>query len=391
MPEDFRRKNLLTTLERMLGGEGPEQLPGAAVENAIILDALPDIVYVLDLEGRLRRWNRRLEEVTGYRLEQLRNQPAVNVIHPADHQAHFEALRRKIETGYDETDLRLVTQDGRTFLYHWIGVLLTNADGQPIGVCGVGRDITEQRRMEEALRLQNEQLQTLDALKSTFVNAVGHELRTPLTSIRGFVEFLEDEVEGPLTPGQRSFVAQIDLGTQRLIRLVDDLVDLARLEAGQFDLATHPTDLTGIAANVLKSLQPQAQAKGVRLIADLPPGPLETCADAQRLEQVLINLLHNAIKFASPDGMVRLTLGVSGREARFQVEDDGPGVPLEYRERLFEKFFQVPERQAEARGGVGLGLFIAHALVAAHGGMIGVEGREGPGARFWFTVPIRPC
>ncbi|MFN3430948.1 MAG: sensor histidine kinase [Candidatus Sericytochromatia bacterium] len=354
-----------------------------------ILDALPDLVYELDPAGRLVHWNQRLEAVTGYTPAELLGKDAMEFFPPDEQALHAESMRKKVEMGYDEVESYLLTKDGRLILHHWTGAALKDHAGRVIGIVGTARDVTERRRLEERLQAQNKRLMELDELKNAFVNSVSHELRTPLTSIQGYTEFLEDGIGGPLTPEQSEFIHHIAVGTRRLARLVDDLLDFARLEAGSFKLTMGPVELGGLIAEVTESLRPQAAAMQVRLVARLPDAPLTLTADAQRLEQVLTNIVHNALKFTPVDGCVTITLHPDGSEARIEVADTGVGIASEHQAHLFDKFYQTATSAPGAVGGAGLGLFIAKSLVEAHGGRIGVESVPGEGARFWFTVPIK--
>jgi PAS domain S-box-containing protein len=239
-------------------------------------------------------------------------------------------------------------------------------------------------------RLQQEQIETLrelDRLKGDFINSASHELRTPLTSITGYAEFLEDQVGGPLTADQRGFVTQIQEGAKRLQRIVDDMLDFARLEAGSFKLVVREADLGLLVQEELAFVQPQAKDARVTLRTDLPSESLRVPMDPSRIGQVLLNLLGNAIKFTPAGGEVTIAVRNERDKVRVEVRDTGIGISEEHVKRLFQKFFQVDPSMTRERGGAGLGLSIAKALVEAHGGSIGVTSRIGHGSVFWFTLP----
>ena len=240
----------------------------------------------------------------------------------------------------------------------------------------------------EQLRRAYDQLKELDLLKSNFVNSVSHELRTPMTSILGYAEFLEDRIGGELTPTQEDFVHQIQASSKRLLRLLDDLLDFARMDAGTFILQIRTFDLSDKLATITASLRPQAEAAQLTLLAELPDGPLPIRGDAQRVGQVLINLINNAIKFTPPGGTIRVRAMPleGGRGVRCEVIDTGYGLAQADIPRLFQRFSQVGPQAA----GTGLGLSISKALVEAHGGTIGVTSELGRGSTFWFTLPGTP-
>ncbi|MDB5096400.1 MAG: histidine kinase, partial [Cyanobacteria bacterium RYN_339] len=251
---------------------------------------------------------------------------------------------------------------------------------------GVSTDITERKRLEELMREQFDQLKALDLLKGEFVNAVSHDLRTPLTSILGYAEFLEDGIGGLLAGQQLEFVSHIQKAAQRLERLVDDLLDFARIEAGTFTLRQEQAELGELVAEIVASLRPQAEEAHLHLTLDLPAEPLRLAVDFRRIQQVITNLLHNAIKFTPPGGTVAFRAIPSGAMLRCEVSDTGPGIAEEDIPRLFQRFAQL--REGRAKGGTGLGLSISKAIVEAHGGEIGVISQPGAGATFWFTLPV---
>lgn len=246
-------------------------------------------------------------------------------------------------------------------------------------------EAAEQTRV---LAAQIERLQELDRLKGDFLNAASHELRTPLTSVTGYAEFLEDGIAGPLTPTQVEYVGQIQAGARRLQRIVDDMLDYARLEAGTFRLELQDVELCGHLRKEVASLQPQALAARLAFAAELPPEPVVGRVDPGRIGQVLINLVGNAIKFTPPGGLVQVRLLPGEGEVRVEVRDSGIGIAAAHCARLFDKFFQVDASATRERGGAGLGLAISRALVEAHGGLMGVESEVGRGSTFWFTLPV---
>ena len=249
------------------------------------------------------------------------------------------------------------------------------------------RAITERLKAARDLQEAYERLKELDRLKQDFLNSVSHELRTPLTSIRGYTEFLQDEVGGPMVPEHHGFVARIAEGTERLERLVDDLLDFARLEAGAFRLAVRPASLTDKVKEIAASLRPQAASRQVELNVEVPLEPIEVVMDPDRIGQVLLNLLGNAIKFTPRGGAIHVRVIPTREDVRIEVEDSGIGIAESNMPRLFEKFFQIDPSTTREKGGAGLGLSISKALIEAHGGQIGVVSRLGSGSTFWFSLP----
>lgn len=261
--------------------------------------------------------------------------------------------------------------------------------GQVVGVVGMFLDVSERIAQERMQQAQIEKLREVDRLKTDFLNAASHELRTPLSSITGYAEFLEDRLGGPLTDVQSQYVSEIQKGGLRLQHLVDDLLDFARLEAGTFTLACKETDLAQLLELEVASLRPQAEEGHLSLCLDVPEGPAPIVIDAQRIGQVILNLVGNALKFTPPGGRIDVSLSRQPGEMRVEVRDNGPGIAAEHLPHLFERFFQVDPSLTRAHGGTGLGLAISKSLVEAHGGTIGVQSEPHHGSTFWFALPIQ--
>lgn len=242
--------------------------------------------------------------------------------------------------------------------------------------------------MNEALVEANQRLTELDRMKDVFLSMITHELRTPLTVMNGLAETLEAGVYGPLTPAQSDRVRQIIEQGERLRQLVNDLLDLSKMEAGMMRLRREPLDPHTMAEAVVAQLTPVAERAGVELInrvrRDLP----EVFCDGQRVEQVLTNLVGNALKFTPCGGSITLGARAAGEEAIFEVEDTGCGIAEEAREKIFDKFFQLHPDKDDRTKGTGLGLAIVKHLVELHGGRVGVESEVGAGSRFYFSLPL---
>jgi signal transduction histidine kinase len=234
--------------------------------------------------------------------------------------------------------------------------------------------------------LAEERIQ-VERLKSEFVATVSHELRTPLTSIRGALGLLAGGVAGELPPAAKQLVGIAHGNGERLARLVDDLLDLEKVESGRMAFELQPVELQALLASGRAQAEGHAGPRGVALELVQPARPVHVLGDADRLHQVLANLLSNAVKFSSAGQAVTVRLEAEGGEVRLSVEDRGPGVPPAFRERLFEKFAQADGSDARARGGTGLGLSISRALARGMGGSLEYAPREGGGSVFRLRLP----
>jgi PAS domain S-box-containing protein len=228
----------------------------------------------------------------------------------------------------------------------------------------------------------------LDRMKKEFVANVSHELRTPLTSIRGSLSLLSSGVLGDLPDEARDVVAIAERNTLRLIALINDILDLERLESGQLETQIAPTSLRTVAERSIDAVSSFADAQNIFLTSSVPE--VEVMGDGDRLVQVLVNLLSNAVKFSERDSSVELTAEVGNGTVVVRVADHGRGIPPDAIGRLFQRFHQVEASDARQKGGTGLGLAICKGIVEQHGGEIGVESEIGHGSTFWFRVPTAP-
>ncbi|MDB5097128.1 MAG: ntrB [Cyanobacteria bacterium RYN_339] len=240
----------------------------------------------------------------------------------------------------------------------------------------------------QALSQANAKLQELDALKDHFLASLSHELRTPLNAVLGFASVLDDEVAGPLTAEQHRFLSKILAGTEVLLALINDLLDMSRIQAGKFSLDAERLQIADVCKDVVENLQVLAEQRHHRLSCAVAEGLPGVLADRQRLFQVLVNLVNNAIKFAPEGTPITIRAEMAGEHVRCEVEDRGPGIAPEDLPKLFKRFSQLEHGNVRSGPGTGLGLSIVKALVEAHGGMLGVRSEQGVGSVFWFTLPL---
>jgi signal transduction histidine kinase/CheY-like chemotaxis protein len=246
-------------------------------------------------------------------------------------------------------------------------------------------------KAEEARSLAqvNEELRRLDELKSEFLAMVSHELRTPLTAIIGYSRLLLRQVHGVLNPRQVEHQEAIFRGAQRLTDLINDLLDVSRLEAARVELQPRPTDARQTVDQVVGVVRVAAQAKQIRLLNEIEPTLPSVQADPSRLHQILVNLVGNAVKFTPAGGTVRVRAGSQAGQVWIAVEDTGLGIAAAELARIWDPFYQVESPMRRRHGGSGLGLAIVRRLVELHGGVVRAESEgENRGSRFSFTLPI---
>ncbi len=235
------------------------------------------------------------------------------------------------------------------------------------------------------------ELRRLQRIRAEFIDNLSHELRTPLTTIRLLTERVLDELDTLDVPARlRERVATIDVETGHLVQMVNELLDLSRIEQATTQLHLDDVPVAGLVTGSIARMRAFAERQGVFLVAELPPerDALVVHGDADRLGQVLVNLLHNALKFSPPGRSVVVRADAGERELLLSVTDEGPGVPRADQTRIFERFYKVDRARPRAGGGTGLGLSIARHIVESHGGRIWVESEEGHGATFRVSLPL---
>jgi signal transduction histidine kinase len=246
----------------------------------------------------------------------------------------------------------------------------------------------ENARLFREIEEKGRELETASKHKSQFLANMSHELRTPLNAILGYTELILDNICGDVSEKVRDVLTRLEKSGRHLLALINDVLDLSKIEAGQLTLSLNNYSMQDVVQTVFMGVESLAAEKKLDLKAavapDLPPGH----GDERRLSQVLLNLVGNAIKFTET-GEVRVEVKVSDGAFRVAVSDTGPGIALSDQARIFEEFHQVDSSSTRKKGGTGLGLSIAKRIVEMHGGRIWVESSPGKGSTFWFTLPFR--
>jgi PAS domain S-box-containing protein len=314
------------------------------------------------------------------------------------------------------SEYRLIARDGRVVWIHDESVTVRDERGRALYAQGYLIDITARRlaemererllaaehsarteaeRARRALTRQNadlvrlnDRLVELDRLKDEFVALVSHELRTPLTSIRGYLELIREGKAGRTTKRQDTFLEVMNRNSERLLRLVSDLLFVAQAESGKVTLELEAFDLGDLARDAVDATRPLAESKSIELTVEAK-SDVNVSADRARVVQLLDNLLSNAVKFTPEGGRVDVVLSARNGHAVLEVADSGIGIPPAEQDRLFERFYRASTATAQAVPGTGLGLAIAKAIVEAHGGRIEVDSDEGVGATFRVELPAR--
>ena len=383
------------------------EIPQAEKRLRALLEAAPDAILELDGAGRITLVNVAAERLTGYTRDELLGQTAEILVPDAlrarhvGHRTDFwrSPVTRTMGSGLD---LAVRRKDGSMIPVE-IGLSPVDYD-DGLHVTTVIRDISQRKADERRIReidtrfrteltaknreleQRNREVERANRLKTEFVASMSHELRTPLHTIIGFAELLAEELEGPLNAKQKRFVDHIHKDSLHLLELINDVLDLSRIEAGRIDLQTESFDLIDATEEVLSSIRPQAAAKSIGVTASMPQG-VWLHADRVRYKGILYNLLSNAVKFTAEHGKIGVSAAASDGWVEVSVEDNGIGIAEEEQAAVFDKFYQVRSVSKGGKEGTGLGLAITKQLVEMHQGRIWVESRLGEGSRFHFTMP----
>ncbi len=365
-----------------------------------LLEAAPDAILEIDSHGRIVLMNAVAEKLTGYSRQELLGQ-SMEILTPqelrerhAAHRAGYWAnpVLRPMGSGLE---LHVQRKDGTRTPVE-ISLSPMSYEGE-MRVTAVIRDVTERKRSELQLReiherftseltaanreleVRNREIESANRLKTEFVASMSHELRTPLHTIIGFAELLLEEMVGPLNEKQKRFIGHIHRDSLHLLALINDILDLSRIEAGRLDLRRECFDALAAIEEVMATIRPQAVAKSIHLEGPFAP-QISLYADRVRFKEVLYNLLSNAVKFTAEGGRIQLEAIVRSQFAEISVSDTGAGIPTTEQAAVFDKFYQVGATTRGLKEGTGLGLAIAKQLVEAHGGRICLASEVGKGA-----------
>ena len=380
----YRRSQEIASSNRQLHRANVELHRSESFLDSLI-ENLPNMVFVKDAKDlRFVRFNRAGEELLGYSRSALVGRNDYDFF-PKDEADFFTTKDREVLDGGHLVDIAeevIDTANGQKVL-HTKKIPIRDEAGRPVYLLGISEDITERKVVDDELRAARAEADRANQAKTAFLSRMSHELRTPLNAILGFSHLLAlDE----LSDEQRSYVGYIDGAGRDLLQLINEVLDLSRVEAGGIAVSADVVPVGEVIAEVAALVGPLAGPRGIEIDAPSPGADVTVVADRQRVKQVLVNLLTNAVKYNKTRGHVKVRCRPAGDRLRITVKDTGPGIAAELVHRLFRPFerLDADARQVE---GTGIGLAIAKGLVEAMGGTIGVTSRVGSGCTFWFELP----
>jgi PAS domain S-box-containing protein len=338
------------------------------------IDSLPDPVVIFGVGGDVTNVNRTAETLLGFGAELSTKNAQQNV--DASVREILDRMRAHVlggkgaynPKGFEEAFRARTTDGERYFLPRAIPVYESRAG--IVGATVILQDVTRLRRFNE--------------LKDDLVATVAHEFRTPLTSLRMAIHLCLEQLVGPLTEKQSDLLHAAREDCERLQAMVDDILDLSRIKAGEVEMHRRPTSVAALVHNAMEAHRAAAELQKVRLCASIADGDDQVMADPERLGLVFSNLISNAIRHTPSGGAIDVRVQPNNGLIRFEVADTGEGIPQEHQRHIFERYYRVPGSNSK---GAGLGLSIAKEMVEAHGGDIGVNSEPGRGSMFWFTIP----
>jgi PAS domain S-box-containing protein len=329
-----------------------------------------DLLAIAGTDGYFKQLNPAWERVLGWTRAELLARPYAELVHPDDVEATArEAQRLRLGAETVDFENRFRRKDGT---WRWLSWRSTALPDRGL-IYAVARDIDDRKKVEQ--------------MKADFISIVSHELRTPLTSIRGSLGLIAGGVAGALPEQARSLVEIAAKNSERLVRLINDILDVEKIESGQMGFRFVPQELMPLIELALESNRAYAQPYHIELRLLAAVAGVRVRVDADRIQQVLANLLSNAAKFSPRGGTVDVLVTRRGEGARIAVVDHGRGIPAEFQPRVFEKFAQADASSSRQKGGTGLGLSISRAIIERHGGQMGFSTAPGVGTTFWFDLP----
>jgi PAS domain S-box-containing protein len=375
---------------RVAAEQAAEALRQSEERFRTAFDHAPIGMDMVDLEGRFLQVNAAFCELTGYTEQELLAGRFQDITHPDDLEADL-ALLGQLQSGEIaayQMEKRYLRKDGHLIWGLVHASLVRDQHGAPLHTIGQIEDITARVGAEEELRAALDDAQAANRAKGVFLNMMSHELRTPLQATLGYSEFLLAAPEDTLSSEQRQDIGYIHQASLRMIAMVNQLLDLSRSDAGRLNLAVAPVDLAVVVEQVRQDVAPQAAGKAIALHIELPAALPRILGDEERVRQVLLNLVGNAVKFTHA-GYVRVTASrTPAGVVQIVISDTGEGIPATALPHIFDEFSQGDSRLSRRFGGVGLGLAIARKLVEQMGGTIEASSEQGVGSTFRVALPM---
>ncbi|WP_446402232.1 PAS domain S-box protein [Coleofasciculus sp. C1-SOL-03] len=372
------------------------QIRETETRYAQIVELAEEGIWVTNAQGNTTYINQAMARMLEYTEAEILGHAIADFITPGDNYFAPSSSMPLNPSQVHRQEVQLRQKSGDTIWAYMSTSPVLDDQGNLLWSCALVYDITERKQAEKQLRESNERISLANAelaratrLKDEFLASMSHELRTPLNAILGLAEALQEEVYGKLTAKQRKSLATIEQSGKHLLDLINDILDLSKIESGKMSFSVTPVSVDWVCKSSLTFIKQQAQQKNIRLDYQIPPGVSEIEVDERRLRQVLVNLLSNAVKFTPEGGEVSLTVtaDADNEQLQFSVTDTGIGIAPENLNKLFKPFVQLDSSLSRRYAGTGLGLALVRRIVELQGGSIGLESEVGKGSCFTVTLP----
>jgi len=374
------KKATLNLLEDIQNEKNSSEAEKNKIE--IILKSIGDGVFVIDEQEKIILFNKTAEEISGFTEQEALGKPYKEIlkfINEKNGHINDDFVKNALKSGY------LQSMSNHTILYKKKGKKIPVADssaplkskeGKIIGCVVVFRDVTRERE--------------IDRMKSEFVSVASHQLRTPLTSIKWLLEMMLEGDVGKITKKQEKHLKDVFASNERMITLVNDLLNVSRIEAGKIKIEPKEVQIEDVLSQIVESLKPMSQKKNITMLCHHPEPKLpKLFIDPTRIGEAFKNLISNAIKYTNDGGKIELSCKKMDHMVEFAIKDNGVGIPKDQQKRVFEKFFRADNIIRMQTEGTGLGLYITKSIIESSGGKIRFESQEGKGTTFYFTLPIK--
>ena len=371
--------------------EANRELSGAEARYRFLADTIPVQVWTALPDGHLDYVSKRTATFFDRSEQEVIGSGWLDVVHPEDHDRVIAAWTHSLATGDDyEVEFRLWSAEDKTWLWHLGRALpLRDAKGEIVRWFGSNTNVETQKRISAEHERLKREAEIANRAKMEFLAAMSHELRTPLNAINGYADLMLMEIVGPLTDGQRDYVARMNRSGKFLLGLINDVLNFAKIDAGVVEVKKQPVNIHSLLEGIHTLVEPQLRSKQQHYRYTGSDPDCKVIGDIEKIEQVVLNLLTNASKFTDNGGVITLQCEASNGTSRIHVSDTGRGIPPEKLESIFDPFVQIDRgAHSSSQQGVGLGLAISRELAVAMAGDLTVESTVGKGSRFTLSLPL---
>jgi len=371
--------------------QNKEKLKEAEKKYRLITENAYDLISIFNEQLRFTYINEKTHKrILGYKKEDMIGKPLWKFIHPDDFQRAYKIIKSRLKKGLGRAEIRFKKKDGAYIWLETVGVAFETKDNKRIGVT-ISRDYSERKKFEELIQEENKKLKKLNKMRNNLINRVSHELKTPMTSVYGSIQLIEEICRKKLNNEGLEMISIAKRGCERLQNLIENILDVSIIDASKLKINKEKINFGKIVRNCINELKYLIEKKQLLFEINIIDN-IKVFVDKLRIEEVIINLISNAIKNTPPNGKISISLVKSNNKAKFTIKDNGIGIGKEEIETLFTKFGKIERKQYQENinmEGSGLGLYISRKIIEEHNGEIWAESEgTNKGSSFFFTLPL---